>query len=43
MMNFRVTGIIVGVDSIMKDEKYIFLENFMMQSFEDNFHNGRRL
>ena len=43
MMNFRVTGIIVKSNSITKDEKYIFVENFVIQSFEDDFHDRSRL
>jgi hypothetical protein len=32
MMEFKVTSIAVKVDYTTEDEKYIFAENFMMQS-----------
>ena len=43
MKEFRATGITVKVDYITKDEKYVFAENFVIQSLENIFHDGRRL
>ena len=43
MKEFRVIGIIVKANSVAKDVKYVFTEDFMMQSLVEVCHDERRL
>ena len=43
MKELRVIVITEKVNSIAEDENYVFKENFLKQSFVENYYNGMRL